>query len=95
MTTKPKKTVCPLSRVEFLEKAQAMSITINDQTMQAPPREFSTGSLGWNLNNKTVMTIGGVPVTVQIGMNITVVGSKELPGRAAPQEAKTDDEPAA
>jgi hypothetical protein len=25
-----------------------------------------------------------VPVTVQIGMNVTLVGSKELPGRATP-----------
>jgi len=92
MTTKSKKTVCPISRAEFLEKAQPMSITINDQAMQAPPREFSTGSLGWNLNSKTTMNIGGVPVTVQIGMNVTVVGSKELPGRAVPEETKTDEE---
>lgn len=81
---KPKKTICPMTRVEFREKAQPIAITIGNMPMQAPPREFSTGSLGWNLNNKTTMDIGGTQVMVQIGMNITLVGSKELPGRAEP-----------
>lgn len=81
MATKPKKTVCPITRAEFLEKAQPVNVTINDAPMTAPPREFSTGSLGWNLNSKTTMNIGGTPVVVQIGMNITLVGSKELPGK--------------
>jgi len=100
MATKPKKTTCPITRAEFREKAQPVAITINDVPMQAPPREFSTGSLGWNLNSKTTMDIGGIPVTVQIGMNITLVGSKDLPGRAEPVEAtatpaaNADSEPA-
>lgn len=92
MATKPKKTVCPLTREEFKEKAKPVEITINGVAMTAPPREFSTGSLGWNLNNKTTMDIGGTTVTVQIGMNITLVGSKELPGRA---EAPAAGAPAA
>ena len=37
-----------------------------------------TGSLGWYLNGKTVIEINGVAVSVQIGMNLTIVGSKEL-----------------
>lgn len=92
---KPKKTICPLSRPEFLEKAKALAITIDGVAMQAPPREFSTGSLGWNLNNKTTMDIGGTSVMVQIGMNVTLVGSKDLPGRKpAEGEAGNDDAPA-
>jgi hypothetical protein len=88
-TPKPKKTICPISRPEFLEKAKTLAITIDGVAMQAPPREFSTGSLGWNLNNKTTMDIGGKTVTVQIGMNVTLVGSKDLPGRAvAPEGAE-------
>ena len=81
MSSKPKKTICPLTRPEFLEKAKPINVTIDTMALQAPPREFSTGSLGWNLNSKTTMDIGGTPVTVQIGMNITLVGSKDLPGR--------------
>jgi hypothetical protein len=88
MATKPKKTVCPVTRPEFKDHAKPVNVTIGDMpVMTAPPREFSTGSLGWNLNSKTTMDIGGKQVTVQIGMNITLVGSKELPGRteAAPE----------
>jgi hypothetical protein len=47
--------------------------------MIAEPREFSTGSLGWNINGKLVVQIGETPVTVQVGLNLTLVGSKELP----------------
>jgi hypothetical protein len=42
-------------------------------------KEFSTGSLGWYLNGKTTIEIDGKPVAVQIGLNLTIVGSKELP----------------
>ena len=84
--SKPKKTICPLTRPEFMEKAKPLNIVIDGVAMVAPPREFSTGSLGWNLNSKTSMDIGGVQVMVQIGMNVTLVGSKELPGRAPPAE---------
>src|SRR4051812_23796983 len=88
MATKPKKTICPISRAEFLEKAKALSISIDGQAMQAPPREFSTGSLGWNLNSKQTMDIGGQQIMVQIGMNVTLVGSKDLPGKKeAPADA--------
>ena len=37
----------------------------------------STGSFGWYMNGKTLVTIDGKPVSVQIGMNLTVVGSKD------------------
>ena len=41
--------------------------------------DFSTGSLGWYLNGKTALKVGENPVAVQIGLNLTIVGSKELP----------------
>ena len=47
--------------------------------MLADVKEFSTGSLGWYLNGKTIVKVGDKPVTVQIGLNMTIVGSKELP----------------
>ena len=93
MAAKPKKTICPVTRVDFLSQAKPLAITIDGVAMSAPPREFSTGSLGWNLNSKTTMDIGGTSVTVQIGMNVTVVGSKDLPGRAvvAAEPVASDD----
>jgi hypothetical protein len=44
------------------------------------------------LNNKTTIDVGGTPVTVQIGMNVTLVGSKDLPGRTVQPEA-TEESP--
>ena len=74
-----KKTSCPITRAEFREKAKAVTVTINNVPLQAEVKEFSTGSLGWYLNGKTTIEIDGVPVSVQIGLNLTIVGSKELP----------------
>jgi hypothetical protein len=73
------KTACPISRGDFREHAKMVEIKINGLDFQADPREFSTGSLGWYLNGKTTIEINGKRVPVQIGMNLTVVGSKELP----------------
>ena len=74
-----KKTTCPITRAEFGEKAQPVSVTIAGVPMQAEVKEFSTGSLGWYLNGKTLVNVGDKPVSVQIGLSMTIVGSKELP----------------
>jgi hypothetical protein len=88
-----KKTNCPITRSEFREKAKPVTVNINGVPLQAEVKEFSTGSLGWYLNGKTVIDVGGTPVSVQIGMNLTIVGSKELPqDKAAPGAGKTAEE---
>lgn len=74
-----KKTTCPISRAEFHAKAKPVSVTINNVPLLAEVKEFSTGSLGWYLNGKTTIEIDGKAVPVQIGLNLTIVGSKELP----------------
>jgi hypothetical protein len=88
-----KKTSCPISRADFRTKAKAVTVTIGDQRLVAEVKEFSTGSLGWYLNGKTTIDIDGTPVSVQIGLNLTVVGSKELPRDEgqAPAAAATED----
>lgn len=73
------KSACPLSLAQFLAKAEPLKISIQGQEMLAEVKSFSTGSFGWYLNGKTVMTVDGKVVSVQIGMNLTVVGSKEAP----------------
>lgn len=73
------KTTCPVSRAQFKEKAKPVEVVIDGTKMIGAPREFSTGSLGWNISNKMTIMVGDTPVTVQIGLNLTVVGSKELP----------------
>ena len=70
---------CPITRKHFQEHAKPVEVVINGVPMSAGVKEFSTGSLGWSINNKTSITVGGTQVAVQIGLNLTIVGSKELP----------------
>ena len=70
---------CPVTREEFKEHARPVKVEINGVAMTAEVKEFSTGSLGWYLNGKTTIEINGKQASVQIGMNLTLVGSKELP----------------
>jgi hypothetical protein len=73
----PPKTTCPITQTQFLEKAEPLKITINGQDMLAEVKTFSTGSFGWYMNNKTVVSVDGKNVSVQIGMNMIIVGSKD------------------
>lgn len=87
-----KKTSCPVTRAEFREKAKPVTVVINDSTQQAAVKEFSTGSLGWYLNGKTTLDVGGTTVTVQINASLIIVGSKEL-AKDEPQAVHSETEP--
>jgi hypothetical protein len=82
-----KKTSCPVSREQFRTKAKAVAVEIAGTKLIADVKEFSTGSLGWYLNGKVNIEVDGVPVSVQIGLSLTIVGSKELPGGPAKEDA--------
>ena len=71
------KTACPVTRTQFTEKAEALKVVINGTELLADVKEFSTGSFGWYLNGKILVPIDGKNVSVQIGMNMAVVGSKD------------------
>lgn len=87
-----KKTNCPISRAQF-KLAKPVTVMINDQKLDAEPKEFSTGSLGWYLNAKVTLEVDGVRVPVQIGLNLTIVGSKELPQDASAAPAASTATP--
>lgn len=70
---------CPISRVEFTEHADALTLELAGQPMLAEPKQFSTKSLGWHAGGKVNLVVNGKPVPVQVGINLTVIGSKELP----------------
>jgi hypothetical protein len=70
---------CSISRADFREHAKPVKVEINGIPMMAEVKEFSTGSFGWYLGGKSVIEVDGKQVSVQIGMNLTVVGSKEAP----------------
>ena len=90
-----KKTTCPISRNQFRTHAKPVKITIGEQAIDAEVKEFSTGSLGWYLNTKVSIEIDGVRVPVQVGLNLTIVGSKELPQDGSPAPAAESNEDAA
>ena len=81
-----KKTSCPVTREEFRNDAKPVDVVINGVPLMAEVKEFSTGSLGWYLNGKTTIKVGDKPVTVQVGLNMTIIGSKELPGHEPKSE---------
>jgi hypothetical protein len=71
------KSPCPISLSQFLEKAEPLKVVVNGQELIAEVKSFSTGSFGWYINGKTTVQVDGKTVSVQIGMNMTIVGSKE------------------
>jgi hypothetical protein len=71
------KSACPISKSHFIEKAEPIKLVINGQELVADKREFSTGSFGWFFNGKISVAVDGKPVSVQVGLNLTVVGSKD------------------
>ncbi|OWK46966.1 hypothetical protein [Fimbriiglobus ruber] len=86
-----KKTSCQVTREQFRKGAKAVTVVINGIPQIAEVKEFATGSLGWYLNGKTMIEIDGTPVSVQIGLNLTIVGSKDLPADAAQGPAQTGE----
>ena len=74
-----RKTVCPVTREQFLANAKSIQVVINGVPMTAEVKEFSSGSLGWNISDKVTVEIAGTGCKVQVGLNLTVIGSKELP----------------
>jgi hypothetical protein len=66
----------PISLDQFRQHAQKLPVRIGEVPFEVAPKEFSTGSLGWNLNHKMDIVVDGKPVSCQVGMNVTIIGSK-------------------
>jgi hypothetical protein len=70
---------CPVSRSDFRRLASVAVVTVEGKPFSAPPKTFSTNSLGFHTSGKTEIMVGGVPCRAQVNVLITLVGSKELP----------------
>lgn len=66
-----------MSRQSFLERAPVMASQIGDLAFDMKPRTFSSGSCGWFHGGKVAIKVGDQEVWCQLGVNCTVLGSKE------------------
>ena len=68
---------CPLSKKDFVAKAKPLVVKIGETgVMTAAVKGFATGSFGWYAGGKVTIEVDGVPVEVQVGLNMTAIGSK-------------------
>src|SRR5580692_11656860 len=81
-----RKTECNTTRSYFASEAKPLIVEIRDQSGKVlhretiMPRTFATGSLGWNANAKVAFDMTpSTPVKCQLGLNLTIANSKELP----------------
>jgi uncharacterized Zn-finger protein len=72
----PEKTTPAVTNEEFKAKAQPITVKIGDTPLVCDAREFASGSVGWYAGGKVHVEVDGKLVKCQVGLNITVVGSK-------------------
>lgn len=70
------KSACPITADEFLANAGALECNVGGTPLLAGAKLFSTGSFGFYAGQKIGVKIGGKIVMCQVGLNITVIGSK-------------------
>lgn len=68
-------------RAAFLEKAPAtLVVKVDGLEMLATKQEFSTGSVGYYLTGKHNVMVDGKLIPLQLGFNLTAIGSKPEKG---------------
>jgi len=88
-----KATECKITRAEFKAAVKALLLTISqdgpggqpyNRQVAVAPKEFKqaqgapAGSFGWYNNDKVELLVNGKLVKCQLGLSITVVGSKNV-----------------
>jgi hypothetical protein len=82
------KTTCPISRAAFLAQAKNVEVLIDGRPSVAQVKEFSTGSFGWHHGDKLTLKVGNELLKVQVGLTLTVIGSKDAPKDEPKDDAK-------
>lgn len=77
-----KKRVCPVSRQRFIDNAEPIVVVVNGSHVAVDVKEFKPdsegkSSFGWYAGGKINVLVDGVLVPVQVGINLTCIGSKE------------------
>jgi hypothetical protein len=72
--------VCTITREHFRANARKTDLTaVTDIVKQLSPRAIVAGnSLGWYAGGKATVCVDGKVCDVQVGMNVTIIGSKDV-----------------
>ena len=70
-----------MTKEQFGQSAKALRVLIDETAVFANPKRFSTGSVGWNANAKTQIVVNGEALEIQVGINLTVIGTKNQPAK--------------
>jgi hypothetical protein len=85
-----KKYECPISAAQFMEKATDLQIKVGPHTINAKPKQFKPGSFGWHTSDKQKIMVGEHELLCQIGINMSIVNSKNAPGSAKKEGSKEE-----
>lgn len=73
---------CAVSVAEFEALATALKITLEGcgggAVYNVKPKLFNSGSMGWTVNQKTTFKVGEKKQLCQVGINVTLIRSKEM-----------------
>jgi outer membrane biosynthesis protein TonB len=69
---------CPISKADFMNKAEFLDCKICDNTVALHPKDFSaTGSFGYHGNARIPVKVGRHKLLAQLSLNLTIIGSKD------------------
>lgn len=78
-----RKTSCPVTRAAFEQHARPLLVRVEGMgkttEMVATVKHFDSGSEGWYAGGRIIVMVDGTPVEAQVGLNVTLIGSKDLP----------------
>ena len=56
---------CPISKTDFMAKAEPIKVDVAGTMMTAEPRDFATGSFGWYLSGKVSVRMSSLAASSQ------------------------------
>ncbi|KAK3241220.1 hypothetical protein CYMTET_48994 [Cymbomonas tetramitiformis] len=66
-----------MSGKQFESKAETLNVDVFGNIISGPPRTFTSGNRGWYAGGKIEIQVGGKKLWAQVGMNVSIIGSKE------------------
>ena len=73
---RPARQADAMSVAEWNAAAEPLEVNVFGNVAGGEPRVFSSGNKGWYLGGKIPVTVGGNKLWAQLGLNLTIVGSK-------------------